>query len=138
MGAKIIRSSCLCGQVKFECSGPATNFNLCHCTMCQKFHGTMLGAYVWFKRSDFKITLGIESVYESSEWASRSFCNNCGSSLRYIYKKEPEIVFIVAGILDDDPEIRPDQHIFVKDKCCWYEINDDLPQVQSWSSDEES
>ncbi|MEO1271329.1 MAG: hypothetical protein AAFX99_24820, partial [Myxococcota bacterium] len=29
-------------------------------------------------------------------------------------------------------DMRPVRHIFVKDKCAWFDILDDLPQVASW------
>ena len=32
------------------------------------------------------------------------------------------------GTLDDDPGIRPQEHIFVGSKAPWYEIADDLPR----------
>ena len=127
-----LRGSCLCGDVAFECVGPPLHFNLCHCTMCQKFHGAMLGPYVWFREEQFTLMRGAETVYASSAWASRSFCRRCGSSLRYLYHKEPDLVFIAAGAFDDDLGVTPERHIFVKDKCGWFEILDGLPQVASW------
>ncbi len=33
-----------------------------------------------------------------------------------------------AGLLDDDPEVKPDKHIFVELKSPWFEIKDCLPQ----------
>jgi hypothetical protein len=35
---------------------------------------------------------------------------------------------VPLGILDDDPGIRPERHIFVGSKALWFEITDDLPQ----------
>ena len=35
---------------------------------------------------------------------------------------------IAAGLFDDDPDIRPDKHIFVELVPPWDEIYDDLPQ----------
>jgi hypothetical protein len=127
-------ASCLCGSIEYHLSGRPINFNLCHCTMCRKFHGAAFGPYVRLKSENFNITKGneYETVYKSSEWASRSFCKKCGSSLRYIYHKEPEVIFIAAGIIDGDPGIKPKQHIFTKDKCAWYEIKDEIPQIQEY------
>ena len=36
---------------------------------------------------------------------------------------------IPAGLLDDDPGMKPDKHIFIEVKSPWYEITDDLPQL---------
>ena len=35
---------------------------------------------------------------------------------------------IPAGLLDDDPQMKPDKHIFVELKAPWFEIADKLPQ----------
>jgi hypothetical protein len=34
------------------------------------------------------------------------------------------------GSLDDEPSIRPTEHIFVGSKAPWFEITDDLPQSE--------
>jgi hypothetical protein len=36
---------------------------------------------------------------------------------------------IPVGLLDDDPQLRPDKHIFVEVKAKWFTITDDLPQL---------
>jgi hypothetical protein len=36
---------------------------------------------------------------------------------------------VPAGALDDDPQLRPDRHIFVEFKSPWFEIGDGLPQL---------
>jgi hypothetical protein len=35
---------------------------------------------------------------------------------------------IDAGLLDDDPGIRPDRHIFTELMAPWFEITDELPR----------
>jgi hypothetical protein len=35
---------------------------------------------------------------------------------------------IPGGLLDDDPGMKPDKHIFVELNPPWFEITDDLPQ----------
>ena len=34
----MVHGSCLCGQVRFELTGPAQFINHCHCSMCRKVH----------------------------------------------------------------------------------------------------
>src|SRR5439155_26248296 len=43
-----------------------------------------------------------------------------------------EIVFIAPGLLDDDPEMRPQAHIFVASKAPWHEIADGLPRFDAF------
>jgi hypothetical protein len=37
--------------------------------------------------------------------------------------------FVPAGLLDDDPNVRPDKHIYVEFKAPWDTIADLLPQM---------
>jgi hypothetical protein len=37
---------------------------------------------------------------------------------------------VPLGILDDDPDVRPAEHVFVSEKASWFAITDDLPQHQ--------
>lgn len=129
---KIKKGSCMCGEVQFECSGEPFSFSLCHCTMCQKFSGGPFGAFVGVKKKDFKYTQGENTitVFKSSDWASRAFCSKCGSSLMYLYHEAPENCFVGAGAFDDELGIKPKRHIFVKDKCNWFDITDNIEQVQ--------
>ena len=34
---------------------------------------------------------------------------------------------IAAGLLEDDPQLRPDKHIFVELRAPWFEPTDELP-----------
>lgn len=35
---------------------------------------------------------------------------------------------VAAGVLDEDPGLRPDRHIFIDYKSAWHDITDELPQ----------
>ena len=39
---------------------------------------------------------------------------------------------VPAGLLDDDPGVRPLLHVFTSSKAPWWEIADDLPQFPKW------
>ena len=57
-----------------------------------------------------------------------SFCSRCGSPVPDPRPGE-DWFEIPAGLLDDDPLLRPDKHIFVDRKSPWFEIHDTLPQL---------
>lgn len=133
----MINGSCLCGGVKYQLKpGSPKQINLCHCRMCQKFSGTAFGSFMRVAEKDYKLIKGknLETVFESSDFASRVFCSRCGSSLRYIFKAAPNLIFIATGSLDDDPGIKPKHHIFVKDKAHWYDLEAELPQYEDYQS----
>lgn len=132
--SEVKKGSCMCSEIQFEYSGAPFSFNLCHCTMCRKFSGGPFGSFLGLKKADFRYTAGEDliTVFKSSDWASRCFCSKCGSSLVYLSHKNPDNYFVAAGIFDDELGIAPKKHIFVKDKCEWFTIADDIPQIERY------
>ncbi|SHH25956.1 Uncharacterized conserved protein [Cognatiyoonia sediminum] len=123
-----IKESCECGAVSFEISNPRKKITFCHCSQCRKSSGHYWAATnakfedVTFLSDD---TL---TWYTSSDWAKRGFCSTCGSSLLY-RMNDVEGIGIAAGSLEDPTGLKPGKHIFVADKGDYYEIADDIPQI---------
>ena len=131
----MIRGSCLCGGVKFEITRAVGPFELCHCTRCRKAGGSAFTSTVGVRRDDFRLTSGWElirayeaPVREVAPGYRTYFCTRCGSP---VPNPNPETPWfeVPAGALDDDPQLRPDRHIFVEFKSPWFEIADNLPQL---------
>lgn len=130
----MVKGSCLCNQVQYEITSRPKQINLCHCQMCQKFSGSAFGAFMFVPAEGFKVTKGQDKIkiFNSSDWAARSFCSNCGSSIEYIVKEETGLKFLAAGTLDDDPGISAHHHIFTADKADWFDIEADIPQFPDY------
>ena len=131
----MIRGSCLCGHVKFEITRAAAPFELCHCARCRKASGSAFFAWLLVERDDFKLLQGRDQiktfaapVRESPPAYGTNFCSRCGSPVPNPFG-ESRYLEVPAGLLDDDPLIRPDRHIFVDVKSSWFKISDDLPQL---------
>ena len=126
----MINGSCLCGQVTISVDAPLSNMTHCHCSICRKIHGSLFATYAEAAKISF--TSGTDQVqtYHSSEGFSRVFCKTCGSVLP---ESSAEGHFYVpVGILDDDPVIRPQSHIFVESKSDYYDIHDALSQNEHY------
>ena len=131
----MIRGSCLCGGVRFELNGADGPFELCHCNRCRKVSGSAFVASLGVRRERFRLVSGRElirsyeaAVVESPPAYRVCFCTRCGSPVPDPDEKSDRIE-IPAGLLDDDPELRPDKHIFVHVKSEWFAIADSLPQL---------
>lgn len=74
-------------------------FGACYCKMCQRWSA---GMFMGASAGSIEITAGEEAltVFQSSPWAVRAFCNRCGSNLYYHAAKHggPSVAF---GSLDD-------------------------------------
>ena len=130
----MIRGDCLCGGVKFEIDRTVGPFELCHCSRCRKASGAAFAAALGVRADDFRLISGAELIrtYEAPirehPPAYRvAFCSRCGSP---VPNPAPDATRfeIPAGLLDDDPILRPDKHIFVDCKSAWFSITDSLPQ----------
>jgi hypothetical protein len=123
----MIRGSCLCGGVKFEIDSAVSDMTDCHCSMCRKAHGASFVTWVSSNRDDFRWVQGEDLItrYASSAAFERLFCRVCGSNLPLYYAKLDELA-VPAGILDDDPGVRLEAHIFVGSKAPWVEISGDV------------
>ena len=133
-----LRGSCLCGAVRFELAGRPQWINHCHCSMCRKAQGAAFGSFLHAPGQGFRWLAGAERVrrYVSSPGNERPFCEVCGSRLP-VLEDEGRHVIIPAGLLDDDPGIRPLVHIHVGSQAPWYEIGaDGLPRFDGYPPQE--
>jgi hypothetical protein len=130
-----MRGSCLCGGVRFEVARAVGPFELCHCRRCRKASGASHVAGLGVLVRDYTLLSGAELIrsYEAPVLREppayrASFCTRCGSPVPA--PRDGESWFeIPAGLLDDDPGLRPDRHIFVEWLPDWDAIHDDMPQL---------
>lgn len=125
--------SCLCGDIEWRVDGEFTMLVNCHCSICRKVHGSAYGAFLAASSDGFRWVRGGDrvSLYRSSEKGLRPFCPRCGSSVPAVMGK---LVVMPAGNMDGDIERTLDSHIFVAHKACWFDITDDGPQFDEFSS----
>ena len=131
----VIRGRCLCGGVQFEVDRAVGPFELCHCPRCRKASGSAFLAGLGVRTQDFRLLSGAELIREYAAPIRErppayrvAFCSRCGSPAPC--PPDGATWFeIPAGLLDSDPVLRPDKHIFVDCKSPWFFISDSLPQL---------
>ena len=126
--AEPLTGRCLCGAVSITMTNAHREVDVCHCSMCQQWTGSM---YAGIEASEFTIT-GEEAIstYASSSWAERAFCSKCGSHLWYKFTPTGTRTFL-AGMFDL-PEGLPIKHqIFIDEKPDWYDLAQDSPKKTS-------
>jgi len=110
--------SCLCKAVSITAKKVNPQVGACHCNMCRKWGGGPLMAVDCGTDVEFEGKDNI-SVFNSSAWAERGFCKQCGSHLFYRIK-ETQQVMIPAGLLDDDEPFVFDHQVFIDEKPSFY------------------
>lgn len=113
---------CLCGAVSFQITEMPADLHACHCENCRRNSG-LATMTVAVPASAITIT-GADSVstYVSSDWASRSFCARCGSSLWYRLTEPGDAAdyYLSSGLLDDQDGLRLVQEIYFDRKPAAY------------------
>ncbi|MEM7429976.1 MAG: GFA family protein [Pseudomonadota bacterium] len=122
MSVDVARGSCLCGAVRYEARNPRTGVTACHCSQCRKQSG-----HFWASSTcalDDFTPINEEGLkwYRASDFASRGFCERCGSAVLWKHDDEDRMSFS-AGSLDDSSRFRLTKHIFTDDKGSYYEID---------------
>lgn len=111
--------NCLCAKVKIIANTMSTHLGVCHCGMCRKWSagpylGVDCGTDVTIEGRDFV------ALYDSSDWAQRGFCKNCGTSLFYLVKGKNQ--YIVSSEVFNEENLNFDHQIFIDRKPAYYEF----------------
>ena len=133
----VVRGSCLCGLVQFHVTKPFKVAHNCYCTRCRRAcaaaHAsngfTDFDGVVFIKGKDQLKTYKLPEA----QFFTQVFCEICGSKMPRL-DPDRNLAVIPLGSLDDDPGIRPMDHIYVAYKCEWHKITDDLPAYEEGPS----
>ncbi len=114
------RGHCLCGEVRFTAKKASSHVGACHCKMCRRWGGGPFmeincGTAIEFEGKDNI------SVFDSSEWAERGFCRNCGTHLFYRIKETNRHVMPV-GLFEDEAGLTFEDQVFIDEKPAYYEF----------------
>jgi hypothetical protein len=112
-----MEGSCHCGSIKFKAQGTPNWLGACYCVDCRKVSGAPYLAFAQIDTVEF--TKGTPKKYSSSEKVERSFCENCGASISYAFKEQPNKLFMCVGLFDDINALAPKDHIFIQQKASW-------------------
>ena len=135
MSESTITGTCLCGKIKFEVTPPFTAFRYCHCGRCRKASGSGHAANLLMPRTQFRWLAGQDGIkrYDVPEAQRFSvwFCTECGSRVPHEIRTREDML-IPAGLLDADPQTRPEQNIFWDSKAEWCVDPEALPRFAQY------
>ncbi|MEP5569748.1 MAG: GFA family protein [Halioglobus sp.] len=115
--------------MRFNYAGPSLWCSHCHCSMCQRAHGSALVTWVGVPEKSFSVE-SVEHLgwHKSSDKAERGFCRQCGSSLFFRSEQWPGEMHIVRTNIDGDIDREPTGHVFWDTHVEWLKFEDDLPK----------
>jgi len=110
--------NCLCGATRIIAKNMNKSVGACHCSMCRKWGGGPLMTVDCGTDVSFEGEENI-SVFNSSEWAERGFCNKCGSHLFYRLKESNQHMMPV-GLFNNNKMFIFDHQVFIDEKPSFY------------------
>lgn len=120
----IYTGGCQCGAIRFRVEGELRDSSICHCRMCQKAFGAYYAPLVSTRGADLSWTRGTVKKFQSSNFAHRGFCSDCGTPLTY---EAPDGVAIAAGAFDDPAALPPTVQFGVEGKIGFVDHLHQLP-----------
>ncbi|MDX1529087.1 MAG: GFA family protein [Gammaproteobacteria bacterium] len=127
---------CLCGAVRYQVGVDPTWVSHCHCSMCRKQTGALVGTYVMFPAGTVRWTATQPTRYRSSADVERSFCSTCGGTIGFHRVHETSLA---VGSLDEPSQLSVDRcrhaHVWNQERVAWFDISDDWQRHDSFPSE---
>jgi len=131
-GSRMLSGRCECRAVRYRVADEFLYAANCHCSNCRAGTGSAFKPFAGIERDKLRLVEGGDLLLVwGDDTANHTRCGVCGSLL-YSVVRDGAYVHIAMGSLEDNPSIRPTEHIFVGSRAPWYEITDDLPQSEEY------
>ena len=121
-----ISGGCLCGDVRVVATGDPYRVGLCHCLDCRKHTGSLFHASAIFPSH----AVTVEG--ELREYAGRSFCTRCGSS---VLGQSGDEIEISLGAFDAPDQFTPTYELWTIRREQWLP---EFPLSRHYEHDRES
>ena len=130
MTKQTLKGSCLCGALQYVITGELARFFHCHCARCRKSTGTGHASNLSISNGELAWT-GDSTLIKTyklpgAQRFARTLRTQCGGPLpREV--GDTKQVFVPAGTLEDEPNIKPQARIFQNSKATWSCAGDQMP-----------
>lgn len=123
----MMRGACLCGAVRLEAEPGAAEAHACHCEMCRRWTGSAFFS-VEVAPDALRITEPAPlATRQTSDWAERAWCGDCGSHLFYRLTAGPRAgwTYLSLGLLEDPSAVPFGGEIYIDSKPACYALAGD-------------
>ena len=125
---------CYCGQVRYEAEGDPVFKGQCHCRECQYIAGGAENLFMLMPAAGFRYVEGTPKQFSRTDLeapVTREFCPNCGTSLVTRIPRNPAVVVLKVGSLDDPKAYGgPQAVIWTRDAQPFHLMPDGVPRFE--------
>lgn len=121
---------CLCGAVRYSCTGEPMMAGHCHCEDCRRSSGSGHCSHLGVAEASVALageTKGYSRPADSGNLVTRHFCPICGAAIFSTNVAMPGMVFLRASSLDDLEVFKPQMHVYAARAASWDRPGADLP-----------
>jgi len=128
--SRTLQGGCACGAVRYTASAAPLLMLNCHCRHCQQASGSAYAATVVLPVSSVQVTGEVRYFRREGGHGAveRGFCPICGSPIALRLERQPDLIALHAGSLDDPSAYRPAMDIFTASAQAWDVMHPDLPK----------
>ena len=122
-----LKGQCVCGDVQISAKSEKNSVGACHCRTCRRWSG---GPFMEVNCRQAVTFDGEEhiSVFDSSDWAERGFCSECGTHL--FYRLKPTGHFsIPAALFDGLKNLKLVEQLFIESKPDYYDFSNQTKMI---------
>ena len=119
--------NCLCGAVGIKAKDVPQKTGTCHCSMCRKWHGGPGFSVPCGPDLEFTGQENI-TIFDSSSWAQRGFCKQCGTHLFYKLK-QTGLHMVSTSLFDNIKDFIFDHQYYIDQKPEYYSFADETDNL---------
>src|SRR5262245_30519067 len=114
---------CQCSEIRYVLTAPPLTLYACHCRECQKQSASGYGMSMPVPREAFHLIQGEPTFWHRTAASGRvvacAFCSRCGTRVYHAPQRNPAIVNIKPGTLDDPGDLAPVGHVWARRALPW-------------------
>ncbi|WP_010114907.1 GFA family protein [Acinetobacter sp. P8-3-8] len=124
-----MKGQCLCGVTTFDVELNNHDVHVCHCSICRRQTSGVImtidvkqGTLVFDQQDHL-------SVFNSSEWGERGFCNACGTTLFWRTKDQSYCNINAFSLNDALQDLKLDLEIYIDNKPDFYSFKNETTKM---------
>jgi hypothetical protein len=120
--------SCLCGAITFTLQFPSKWIVHCHCTRCQRAHGSAFVTWVGADTEQVQIDDPDKRLtwYQEPSGSSRGFCMRCGSPMFFRSLRDAGETHMTMALFTDALDRPPGSHEHYDTHVRWVTVAEKL------------
>lgn len=115
-----ITGGCYCGEVRYSADGAPRFKGQCNCRECQYITGGAENLFMIMPADGFRYDKGAPKTFTRTDLegaVTREFCPTCGTHLTTRVARDPSMVILKVGTLDDPAQYGgPQAVLWMKDR----------------------